>query len=295
MKKTRNIFFIALLFFHYFAFELCAYGVYENLHYYVNRDNLRYGYNLAKSITTFHVSKAYNWARFGKAHSVDVVMPRGQNTENLALPMVTRDNDGNILAINDGNNIPMLLGGIPYLQEHFEELKSQSGSSSVTIYSFNLDFERRWSNWYWLINQTANLSIVLFPTVDFSAPSLTDLVRLIKGLHERKEPILVQCKRGRGRSATGITAYLMTTSFMAGYQPSVDEIERYLQGIRPQVALNYYHKEVLEELRKELLRRADQPNTIISSLAEAFKDQIAKREAEIKATYSPLWQTQPGT
>ncbi len=221
---------------------------YSHAYSYLTHENFRYGLNVTKSIITFYPSFPLNRAYYGKVYSFDLIMQSEQSNLGLRGPVVERDGSGQITRIDDGLGIPILLSTIPYQQAHFEEVKKTIKSENFVIYSFNLDFERRWSNLYDLAKKNPGITVKLYPTVDYTAPSKVDLLRFVLDLFYREAPGLVQCRAGQGRSATAVGAYLMLIGFMAGQQPEVDEIEKYLKGKRSRVSFNASHRQALIEI-----------------------------------------------
>lgn len=271
------------------AFNVHAYGIYDYVRSVVTYDNVHYSYNLAKSVVSFYPSFTWNRARYGSTYSVDLIMPPRNIADNGGKLMVNRDDKGKITAIDDGKNIAILLSGIPYQEEHLDGITEMIASKEFIIASFNLDFERRWSNWQWLRQKRPNLSVWLYPTVDYTAPSHLDLIRFVIDLYGRPIPVLAQCKAGKGRSATGIGAYLMVISFMANDKASVQDIEDYLQLLRPRVDFNLHHRQALQLLRNELLSYESDPANIIQKLKQKYCDAIVAREHEVKQKFSTVW------
>jgi protein-tyrosine phosphatase len=252
-----------------------------------SRENFAYGINLTTSLITFYPSFTYNWLMFGHSYSFDIIIPSGQALNGNNEPSITRDKDGTITAIDDGIDVPIMLSSIPYNQQHIEEIQKATPSSGFTLYSLNLDFERRWSNWNLLTKANQNINVKLYPTVDYTAPSMVDLVRLVIDLATRDKTVVVQCKAGRGRSATAVGAYVMVVAFMAGEQIGVDEIEKYLQKKRPKVHFNASHKLALKEFGDELIKHIDNPHGLLAALATNFEEMIRLREQEIAQIYAP--------
>jgi len=271
------------------SFHAHTLRAYEYVRSLVTYENVHYSYNLAKSVVTFYPSFSYNRVRYGNTYSVDVIMPRKPQGDQGSKPTVSRDDNGKVVAIDDGSQVAIVLGGIPYEEQHLDIIASLIKSEVFGISSFNLDFERRWSNWQWLREKRPNLSVRLYPTVDYTAPSHIDLIRFVIDLYERSVPVLAQCKAGKGRSATGIGAYLMVISFMAHDHVTVQEIEEYLQLLRPRVDFNLHHRQALQLLRNELLTYEDQSLSIMEKLKSKYQHAIAAREREIKEKFTTVW------
>ncbi|HXW53790.1 MAG TPA: protein-tyrosine phosphatase family protein [Myxococcota bacterium] len=241
-----------------------------------------------RSGLTFHASYSIKWVMYGKTYSFDIVLPSGESDGEVNQPTVMRDANGKITLIDDGNKIPVLLSAIPYHQAHVDEIKQVVMLDDFVIYSFNLDFERRWSNWHQLVEKNPNLAFKLYPTLDYTAPSQIDLIRFVLDMWDRKKPALVQCRAGQGRSATGLGAYLILLGALAGQTLEVNEIEQYLRGKRAHVSLNSPQQAALKEFMGELAQLNHHAKGLIQALKEKYREQIVQRELEIQKNFAPI-------
>ena len=86
------------------------------------------------------------------------------------------------------------------------------------------------------------------PTVDFTPPSLADILRALAFMREhiaRGETVLVHCKAGRGRSATVALCWLIEER---GLTP--EAAQAVLQEKRPHVSRMLWKREVVQEFAR---------------------------------------------
>ena len=82
------------------------------------------------------------------------------------------------------------------------------------------------------------------PCLDAMIPGEERVRELVELLLEEKEPILIHCANGHGRSAMLVAAVLMGR----GEFSSVEETEKFLQSIRPGVGLTGPQKKLMQRL-----------------------------------------------
>ncbi len=247
-------------------------------------------YNLGKSAALFHVSIFCNYFWYGSAFSFNQIAgDRVSGIPKNKFVIVYDKKTGALIKINDGKKTPLILGGIPRKQKHIEslnDLKTQE-RKDLGIFSLNRAFERNWAG---LTKLCHGKSIKLFkyPTTDYSAPSLVDLLRAVRDLDNRDSSDIglayVQCKAGRGRSAVATGAYLLHICYAVEcktkqeFKVTSKDIEAYLISRRPQVRFNSAHKAALANFHEELKKAGNFENLLIK-----YKPEIEKRDAEFQS------------
>lgn len=105
--------------------------------------------------------------------------------------------------------------------------------------------------------RAAGIDQLHLPTIDFTAPSLQDVVRGVDYIeaHARKgESVYVHCKAGRGRSATLVLCWLITHM---GVSP--EEAQQYLKGKRGHVVDGLHRRKVVQQYARTRAPRAASP------------------------------------
>ena len=194
-----------------------------------------------------------------------------------------QDKFGNIIKINDGKKTPLILGSIPRNQNDIDKLKSSynlSKQDEISIFTLNRQFECDWSGLSKLSMQDKTLNFSRYPTTDYSAPLFIDLIRAVRDLENRDDCnhglAYVHCKAGRGRSATGVAAYLINVLHKVNINTSPKQIEAYLQLHRPQVRLNDDHNAALINFELALKKAGS-----FEELYTLNKNATEKRDEEI--------------
>ncbi len=197
---------------------------------------------------------------------------------------IDRDKDGNLKAINDGKKVPLMLASIPLSTDDFDRLRNDLNLSKmgrIAVFSLNQKWERKWSGLKKAIKKDKYATLYKYPTIDFTAPTLIDTIRIVRDMLNRDglntDVVVVHCKSGRGRSATAMAAYLDTILFEVGLDASIDQIEAYMIVRRKQVKLNAKHRLVLQEFKREL-RDAGSFDVLLKKKHHAIK----VREKEVK-------------
>ena len=125
------------------------------------------------------------------------------------------DGNGNLIALHDGRQKPLVLGSMPRTSGYLHQLRQTfqlSEDNRVGIYSLNRSFELAMTGAAATIEQDERVTLLMHPTTDECAPSLPDTLRLVRNLLARDageyDLSYVQCLAGRGRSATIVAAYI---------------------------------------------------------------------------------------
>lgn len=168
--------------------------------------------------------------------------------------------NGEFIEIADGRRTPLVIGSMPREQWHLNRLKSVfklKSEDRVELHTLNRPYELRHTGAARLFTQDPSLRIHLYPTTDDCAPSMVNLLRIVKSLRERDTSgaklAYVHCLAGRGRSATAIAAYLYTILQDAGiHLPAVDVMERYVRSQRTQIAFRPLQRTLLQKFRRML-------------------------------------------
>lgn len=190
------------------------------------------------------------------------------------------DADGNLVALHDGKQRPLVLGSMPRKPEYIQRLRvmfNLDDAAHVGIYSLNRPYELAWTGAAATVERDERASLVLHPTTDECAPSMPDALRLVQRLLTRDESehalSYVHCLAGRGRSATVIAAYIYCLLKQEDMFPEVEVVERYLQSKRPQVRFSSLQKEFLQEFREKMFVSS------FNDLCVEHADAMAERDA----------------
>lgn len=241
-------------------------------------------YKIIKSAASFHVSILYNHLKYGNSFTFNQLA--GDATE-ISGAAIERDAQGNIVKFNDGKRTPLILGSIPRHEEHIKQLRTAlklPENSPVALFTMNRHFERDWSGLTSLMKRNESIRMYEYPTTDYSAPSMVDLIRVVRDLDNRDsqndQVAYVHCKAGRGRSAAAIVAYLLQVCHdkMGATDVTIESIESYLKLVRPQVSLNPEHKVALKAFKQELKTAGS-----LANLVEKYKTDIDLRDKEFLA------------
>lgn len=169
------------------------------------------------------------------------------------------DDAGNLIALHDGRHKPLVLGSMPRKSEYVAQLRQAfnlNGTARVGIYSLNHLFELACTGAGSMAEGEADVTLFMHPTTDECAPSLPDILRIVRDLRARDgsghDLSYVHCLAGRGRSATAVAAYILCLLKQENNVPEVDVIERYLQSRRRQVGFSGLQKRFLNEFRNKL-------------------------------------------
>lgn len=233
-------------------------------------------YKTMRTKAGFHVSHAYNKLRHQARVTCHLVIPKAaKNLDNEIT--VTYLPNGNLHAIYDGKQTPLFLGSIPCSQQDFIDLQEiccnpNSTNKEIAFFTLNEQWECKTSGLTEIVKDN-NVIQFNYPTKDYSSPSLTDLLTGIQDLESRDQlgvqAVFVHCKAGRGRSATMIAAYLMHLLYKTGNFVDIDQVEKYLVSLRPQVRLSNLQKETLNQFHQEL----QQAHDFESLCKKAFKQE----------------------
>ena len=118
-----------------------------------------------------------------------------------------------IESISDGNRNAVLLSDIPQSAAHFNQIRTHlhlSTDTPIELHTWN----RRFEQWFaWLgtaLKKDSHISKhYQYSTTDMMAPSQIDLIRFVDNVRKRNDPACNHCKSGKGRSATGMVAYVL--------------------------------------------------------------------------------------
>lgn len=193
---------------------------------------------------------------------------------------VERDTRGTLLRINDGKQLPLMLGCIPKKQEHIDQLKKQCALSRDTIidvHTFNRTYERNFAGESGLVSTDTTINFFEYPTTDMRAPSIVDLVRVVHNLENRTAPTYVHCWAGKGRSAVAVAAYLTHICHKQGIKDITPAcVEEYLRTKRPQIHLYSGQKKALADFTTALEKAGN-----FEQLYASHADLIEQREKSL--------------
>lgn len=236
-------------------------------------------FNLFKSAAFFHISILYNKYRFGTAFSFNQIAGDACDGFSNHTRCAIQDASGSLIALNDGQKTPLFLGSIPREQSHIDALDESGlpGNKPIGIFTLNRPFEQQWAGLTDLVAENKQIVLKQYPTTDFEAPSFVDLLRIVRDLENRDgfKIGFVQCKAGRGRSATAVAAYIIHVLGTMNKETTIDQVIAYLQSKRPRVILNDSQKAVLKEFQ-EALKAAGS----FQALYEQYKPYVEQRDAE---------------
>ena len=193
---------------------------------------------------------------------------------------IAQDSLGTISELHDGKQTPLVLGSIPRKMNHIDELKNSFGlpeSGTIGIYTLNRRFERDWAGETQIIKTRKDIKLFKYPTTDFTAPSMVDLLRAVRDLDNRDSYnhglAYVHCRAGRGRSAVTVAAYLAFILHKAQIVATAEQIEAYLKKCRTHVGLNGSQMAVLKRFQTELAQAGSFEN-----LYAHYRAEIEKRD-----------------
>lgn len=245
-------------------------------------DQISKVYQLGKAASLFHISLIYHYIKYGDAFNFNLIV--NSNGDNKVT--IERDENNNIIEINDGKKIPLILGSIPRTKANIENLKKTFGLTAedqIDIYSLNRDYERNWAGLTNLVSEDSSLNLFKYPTTDFTVPSLIDIIRAVRDIenrdqrdHNTQKISYVHCKAGATRSAVIVNAYLLYICFLANIDTNPNEILSYLISRRQQVGMSNKHIIALSGFQNKLKSTGS-----LNALLELYKDEITKRDAEV--------------
>jgi atypical dual specificity phosphatase len=182
----------------------------------------------------------------------------------------------------------ILLGALPRLPCHLEELKTEGVGAVLTL---NEDWELSLSS---RCVQDCNLVSRQLPTPDYFAPSQRDIVEAVSFMNNcigRGVSVYVHCNGGKGRSAVCVICYLI---YKHGWSPN--EAFQYVRGKRKIASLKAWcglHKQwrAVKRFARELKTNSKQaaylaPDEIPQLPAPAPKHASAK-VAPLQAMAAP--------
>lgn len=235
-------------------------------------ERVRAGYKLVASVFTFFPSFWYQKVRFGNAFNFNtVIRPAG------TVPYTIKQNDaGDILQINEGNKT-VAVGTIICNEKELQKIKdtySIQSDTNIALYTFNRDFESRWAGLTRLEKKHPNITVSKYPTTDYRAPSLIDLIRFINDLMHQKSSITLaylHCLAGSGRSIVAVAAYLLCFFHQNHITVTPQQVEAFLHACRAQVDLNSEHRARLVEFQAALQKAGS-----FQALYNTYKQRLEK-------------------
>jgi hypothetical protein len=155
-----------------------------------------------------------------KGYNFDKIVEAGASE-----PCVIFDTDGTIISITDGLPIPIYLSSIPKSIRHLRRLRNDAQVKSdavIGLYTLNTREEQDQYNLPETITDDSFVIPHHYPTIDFTAPSVDDLIRGVYDLSTRdtrnEEITCIHCRAGIGRSVTLTAAYLLYIYSIASKQ-----------------------------------------------------------------------------
>lgn len=244
---------------------------------------------LMRTKAGFYISSRFNKMRYGADFTFNQIAGDPVNHDaslsNEGI-FVNYDESGALRAINDGKKTPLVLTSIPKKEDHIAQLHKSfggKGNESIEIATFNEPWECDVSGLTDLVNNNKAITQHRYPTPDFSAPSLIDLIRMVRDIENRDAQkcnvAAIHCKAGRGRSATGSGAYLIHVLHKAHKDATPEQVEAYLVAHRPQVNLTGDQKKALGNFMQALKTAGS-----FEKLCQQHQDEILLRDQEMGAT-----------
>lgn len=140
-------------------------------------------------------------------------------------PRVIFNNDGTIISITDGLHIPIYVSSMPKAARHFRRLRADACLQSdalIGLYTLNTSDEQDSYNLGATIADDGFILPHHYPTIDFTAPSIWNLIQGVRDLSTRnmrqEEITCIHCRAGLGRSVTLAAAYLLYIYSIASKQ-----------------------------------------------------------------------------
>ena len=99
--------------------------------------------------------------------------------------------------------------------------------------------------------QDVGIVQLYLPTTDYTWPSREDIERGVEFINQyvqRRQPVYVHCKAGRGRSATVVLCWLISSK-----QLTPEQAQAYLKKKRPQVSGRLYRRAVVRRFYADRL------------------------------------------
>jgi hypothetical protein len=241
--------------------------------------------NLCTSIVTLPFSGPYlafaDGATFNYHPIARDVIGEGSIKPNS---FITRsEGNGTLCELNDGMEVPLVLGSMPRDKECIEELKKVFGlgpCDRIAVHSMNLPFEIAWGGLGSVVKKDPYVSLFSYPTVDECAPSLVDTLRVIKRLMRRDEQAYelhyLHCLAGRGRSATIAAIYILCYLHKKDRLIDAENALQYLKRCRSHIKLSEVQKRYVENFQRLL---ASTENGFVGLCAK-YAQAIEQREKE---------------
>jgi len=137
---------------------------------------------------------------------------------------------------------------MPY-PEDIPELTEKFDAMVVLTYEYELYYELEE-----LVKR--GIEVLYAPIEDFTAPSLKELLEIVKWIDKRAKggkKVLIHCLGGSGRSGTVVTAYLMYA-----YRLSLKEALAKVRSLKPSAVETEEQMKVLKELEEHLKQKIHQ-------------------------------------
>lgn len=239
-------------------------------------------YCYALSRTFFEFSLHFNALRYGSVFRHQRISDiRPDDADPNLFAQISED--GKLVSFFDHPehaSSPIILSGIPRKPSDVQSLREAYGLHRITFYTLNLAFERRRSGMDAVLQQDDQLSIRLYPTIDFYTPSFVDLVRAVRSLRirEQEQLAVVHCKAGRGRSTAVVAAYILAEQPLL----SVVEVEAFIRSKRPEIKLGKAKRAALTVFATRV-REAGSFDLLFNSVLGQVEAREQQLESEIVA------------